>query len=548
MPSLTPYSGNLSRRQAVHLLHRSTLCYSQADIDEIVGLDAGAAVDLIFAKTAPSPNIPINPTNNQTFAFREELTDGSNAFFNRFYTQIWFFKEMLSTTAPAKEKMTFFWHTHFTNDMEKTAYGFPLYHQNELFRQNALGNFKTLCRKVCKDYAMSVYLDGWTNQAQEPNENFAREFLELFSIGKGPQVGVGNYTTYTEDDVREAARVLTGFLPVGYVPDGQIPSAPPIEIDPTTGLYQSSIWNILHDAGTKNFSAAFQNKSISTGANTVANIEAELDEFLDMIFDQEATALHICRKLYRFFCYYEIDAAIENDIIANLATTFQANNFEVLPVLKQLLKSQHFYDVDDAQTENNNIGAIVKSPLELVLGVMKYFQVDLGASVSQVAYYDTMGLLVNYLEQMDMILFKVPDVAGYAAYHQEPGWNRNWLSATNLVNRFAGFEYLTYGIPISGGIHTLYLDTVAFTQNSNYFSDPGDPNILIDTLCDDLFPFGVEATKKVALKNMLTDGDPDYYWTDAWSLFIGGGNDTVVRFRLNNIYNAILQSAEFQLS
>ena len=102
---------------------------------------------------------------------------------------------------------------------------------------------KRWLKKVCRDYAMSVFLDGWRNYVTEPNENFAREFLELYTIGKGEQIGVGDYTTYTEDDVREAARVLTGYIPVGFVPDGTIAGAPPIETDPATGLYQSSIWD-----------------------------------------------------------------------------------------------------------------------------------------------------------------------------------------------------------------------------------------------------------------------------------------------------------------
>jgi uncharacterized protein (DUF1800 family) len=547
MPSIAPFTGNLTRQQAVHLLHRASIGYAQADIDALEGMSVSAAVDFLYNQTAPDPPLPIDPNTNQSYAFREEFTNGSIPGRNRFYTQIWYLKEMFVSTAPAKEKMTLFMHTHFTNDMVKTVYGFPLYHQNELFRKYALGNFKILATKVCRDYAMSVFLDGWTNQVQNPNENFPREFLELYSIGKGSQIGPGNYTTFTEDDVREAARVLTGFLPVGFVPDGTIAGAPPIEIDSDTGLYTCSIWDIRHDAGTKNFSAAFQNTSISTGPNTVTNIEAELDAFIDMVFAQEATARNICRKLYRFFCYYEITPAIENDIITPLAATFQANNYELLPVLKQLFNSQHFFDQDDAIIENNNIGAIVKSPVELIVGAFKYFNVDLGLSLDTATYYGALGRLTTYIETMGMTLFQPPEVAGYPAYHQAPAYNRNWISATFLVSRFDAFERLTVGIPINGGALFLKIDSVDFCQNSGNFSDPSDPNILIDNLVNDLFPFGVESNKRVALKNILTDGDPDYYWTDAWIVYTGGGTDATVRIRLNNLFNAILQSAEFQL-
>lgn len=547
MPSIAPYSGNLTRQEAVHLLHRVSIGYNQTEINAITGMSASAAVDYIMNLTAPTPSPPVDPNTGLTFAFREEFTNGSTPFFSRWYTQTWYMKEMLESPALLKEKMTLFMHTHFTHDMDKTAYAFPLYHQNALFRAYALGNFKTLAKKMCRDYAMSVFLDGWTNNVQEPNENFAREFLELYTIGKGDLISLGNYTTYTEDDVREAARVLTGFMPVGMLPDNTIPGAPAIEIDPDTGLYMSSIWTILHDPGTKTFSSAFQNTSISTGANTVANVEAELDAFIDMIFNQEATAIYICTKLYRFFCYYDVTPAIENDIIVEMATTFQNNNYEIQPVLEQLFKSQHFFDQDDAIIENNNIGAIVKSPTELITGAFKYFAIDVSDTSDLVSHYTAIGLLTNYLEQMDMILFKTPEVAGYPAYHQAPIFNRNWISATNLVNRFAGFELLTSGVPVGTGF-IMKLDTVDFTENSGYFTDPGDPNELVDNLCNDLFPFGVEATKRIALKNMLTDGDPDYYWTDTWTLYANGGTDATVRVRLDNLYNAILQSAEFQLS
>lgn len=548
MASIAPHTGNLTRQQAVHLLHRACIHYTHDDVNTLEGMTANAAVTLLLNQTAPSPALPVDPTSGDTFVQREELTNGSNPALNTNYMQSWFIKQMMETSAPVKEKMTLFWHTHFTNDTDKTAYGFPLYHQNELFRAYALGNFKTLAKKVCRDYAMSVFLDGWTNQAQEPNENFAREFLELYTIGKGPIIGTGNYTTYTEDDVREAARVLTGFMPVGYVPDGTIPGAPPIETDPDTGLYRSSIWTILHDPGTKNFSSAFQNQSISTGANTVANIEAELDAFIDMIFAQEATAIHICTKLYRFFCYYEINSAIEQDIIQELAQTLITNNYEILPVLNQLFTSQHFYDLDDSIETNDNIGAIIKSPIDLIVGAFKYFNIDIGQSASLVNHYAILQAMHYFSEQMDMILFKTPEVAGYPAYHQAPAYNRNWISSSSLVNRYGGFELITVGIPLNGGAITLYFDTVDFTKNSGIYTDPSDPNVLVDTLTNDLFPFGVETDKRTTLKDMLTDGDPDYYWTDAWNLYTGGGSDSVVRVRLNNLYNAILQSPEFQLA
>ena len=147
MPSISPYTSNLSRKEAVHLLHRMTIGYTQAEINAIVGLSASNAVDFILNQTAPNPSVPIDPNTGLTFVNREEFTNGSNPGLNKAYVQGWYVREMMNSTAPAKEKMTLFMHTHFTNDHVKTAYGFPLYHQNALFRTYALGNFKTLAKK-----------------------------------------------------------------------------------------------------------------------------------------------------------------------------------------------------------------------------------------------------------------------------------------------------------------------------------------------------------------------------------------------------------------
>ena len=117
---------------------------------------------------------------------------------------------MMASGGNACEKITFFWHTHFTT--KKSLVGSTrMYYQNALFRYHALGNFRDLTKSICMDNAMLRFLDGSLNDKNNPNENFARELLELYTIGKGPQIGPENYTNYTETDVREAARVLSGY-------------------------------------------------------------------------------------------------------------------------------------------------------------------------------------------------------------------------------------------------------------------------------------------------------------------------------------------------
>ena len=279
--------------------------------------------------------------------------------------------------------------------------------------------------------AMPIPLETQTKTSVE-------SFPELYTIGKGPQIAEGNYTTYTEDDVREAAKVLTGYK-LDYT----------LAItDPDTGLPVCSINTNHHDSTDKVFSAAFQNQIIS-GTSDEAGMENELTQLVNMIFDQDATAEHIVRKLYRFFVYYQITPEVETDIILPLALQFRTGNYEILPVIETLLKSEHFFDADDAETNNNTIGAMIKSPLELLIGTVRYFQIPyLDETEDLVGHYDLLRRIHTYMELEDMELLEPPLVAGWPAYHQEPAFNRNWISSSTFAQRHnhlrkfvSGFNY-----------------------------------------------------------------------------------------------------------
>ena len=177
------------------------------------------------------------------------------------------------------------------------------------------------------------YLDGYSNKKNSPNENFAREMFELYSIGKGPQIAEGDYTNYTEDDIKAATRVLTGwelddtfaFLdPDTGLPAGKMRSH--MAGDGTTELATE------HDTGQKVFSTKFggaiiEPASLVEGFATVEAAYAELDEMIEMIFAQEETARFIARKLYRFFVYHFISEEVETDIIAPLAQELMNNDY-----------------------------------------------------------------------------------------------------------------------------------------------------------------------------------------------------------------------------
>ncbi len=520
MASLNPITGTLGRRRAAHILRRATFGPSRQDINQFAGLTADQAITQLF-----QPQVaPIPPIDYDTF-------------------KEWWLEQMLGSGNSAIEKMTFFMHTHFTTKEDVVGSGQALCHQNELFRFYSLGNFRDLSQKICLDNAMMIFLDGHDNDRNNVNENFGRELLELYTIGKGPQIGPGDYTTYTEQDVKEAARVLSG-----YRDDPDF-----LTLDIITNLPTSYVRNDggtvanAHDAGVKTFSPAFQNTVIQPNAlvGEDATVDAtldELDQLITMIFNQDETARHICRKLYRFFVYYEITPEIETDIIEPLAATFRNGNYELQPVLQQLFRSEHFYDADNAIADDDNHAAIIKSPLELITGTIRYFGVPLPATGTQ-EYLDSMqnGVLGPMVLQ-GLRLMEPFEVAGYAAYHQNPDFNRNWISHNNLARRY---EYISQ-VLTSMDDFGFQLDAVNYVENN--ITDPSDAQVIVQELVDDLLPEIITTERfDYFLNDILLDGLSMANWTTEWFTYQSSNDDSAVRAQLENLFNALMQSPEYQL-
>ena len=340
-------------------------------------------------------------------------------------TLSWWTNLMVRNGHSIIDRMAWFYHSHFTTIKSRVNRGTAIYYQIMLFRYYALKNFRELSKKICYDNAMLMHLDGRLNEKGQPNENFGREFFELYTIGKGQQVGADDYTTFTEHDVREAARVLSGYnVDFDYA-----------NIDPDTGvamgvLKGSGDTATRHDSGEKLFSERFQQtiikpiELINDEATKTAALD-ELDQFVNMIFSQPAAAQYICRKLYRYFVYYDITPQIEQDIIVPLAQVMMNNDYEMLPVLTTLLSSQHFFDTDNGVVTDDNRGAIIKSPLELEVGALRFFKVQLPDQTSDLAgFYQAYHDLMNKMSSQGLDMYEPFEVAGYAAYHQTPDYNQ----------------------------------------------------------------------------------------------------------------------------
>ncbi|HAN79228.1 MAG TPA: DUF1800 domain-containing protein, partial [Bacteroidales bacterium] len=357
MATLTPITGTLGITRAKHLLQRFTFSANRATIQQFAALTAESAFDLLTA-TLPEPEPPIDPKTGATWLNPKPDPIINSEDFKLFdYYEAWHLEIMRKSGVNITERMVWFLHTHFPVQRSIVSSTAEVYYQNKLFRKYALGNFKELFIKMITDNAMLRYIDNNQNEVNSPNENFARELLELYSIGKGEQVGADDYTNYTELDVKIAARVLTGFKNdsefANLDPDTQLPRAI-LKTDNNKRAY-------LHDAGIKTFSARFAEKSVTpneivNGYVTETAVFDELQQMISLIFEQPETAKFLVRKLYRQFVFYKISAEVETDIIVPLAELFATEKFELLPVLRKLILSQHFFDEDTALPENKRNG------------------------------------------------------------------------------------------------------------------------------------------------------------------------------------------------
>lgn len=544
MPSLTPYNQVLGSRNAKHLLRRATFRFSNEDqlrLAEMTGVDA---VNLLLEETTNALLEPYDPyPTNEPHGYWTSSGEHPNTFNGQgrkraIVTAWWWYNAQSELSL--KHKMSFFLHSCFTVGKDSGAgYSSNFYDHLRLLDQFALGNVKTLAKKMTLDNSMLNYLDNTSNNANNPNENYAREFLELFTILKGPQIGEGDYTNYTEVDVQQAARVFSGFKRRF---DRTI-------IDPDTNLPMGYGNKNQHDAEDKTFSHAFNNRVIS-GKNTIAGMFEELDEFVEMVFEKEATAKAYCRRLYRYFIKSEVSSQAESDIINPLAELLVQNNYEIAPVVAKLLSSEHFYDEDNADNSDEIFGAIIKSPIQVFSEVCSLFEVDFpDPNSNALRFYINFFIFFahnSYMRGAGLDFFNPDSVAGYPGNYQEPAFDRHWFSSNTLIARYKLVESLIYERnTISGGKNYAKLDTVKFVENNVVNADNAEK--LIKEIADLMYPESIDEDRNYHFVKILLDGYNESYWPSAWQAYKNSGDNTVVKSRLDPLITAMVNAAEFQV-
>ncbi len=371
---------------ARHLLSRTGFAPSPREIAALSGASRNQAVERLLsdarhsAAGEPPPAVVdyTRPARLGMLSDDERKAYVRQAFLDALALRGWWVGEMLTTASPLTERMTLFWHNHFVSSQQKVKSAALMYRQNVLLRRHALGNFGTLTHAVAKDPAMLVYLDSATNRRGQPNENFAREVMELFTLGEG---------NYGEADIKEAARAFTGW-----------------SVDRETGTFR---WRpAWHDSGVK----AVLGRSGNFDGSAV----------LDILLAQPATAELIVAKLWREFVSPEPEARE----VERIAAAFRASGYEIRVALRELLLAPAFW-------APANRGTLVKSPVDLVVGTLRQFEVPV----------DDARPVALLTRQLGQDLFAPPNVKGW------PG-GEDWINGTTLLARKQFVTRLFDGVPM----------------------------------------------------------------------------------------------------
>lgn len=589
---LPPFSGLLGTKRAAHLLHRATFGPTKGQIDLFSTLTTSQAIDQLFNQSLPDPKLPIDPLTGLEWFIRGRTEANSSEEELQDFFKGWFIAQMLSSgvdssislSYAAREKIVFFLHTILTTIQTKVNNSRSLYFQNQLFRKFSLDknlsaeyNFKTLTKKISVDNAMLRLLDGNLNVKGSVNENYARELLELYSIGRGlegtlpPATIPGDYFNFKEQDVRAAAQVLSGWEldPSFSTLDSTVTLDRAGTIQLPRGKVRGSAINAnAHDNTPKQFSERFNNAVIQpnplllTGTNaTEASALDEISQLIELIYSKPETSRNFCRRIYRYFVYHEITQTIDDTIIAELANTFVSNGYKIQPVLEDLFSSQHFYEAANGILDDH-FGSIIKSPLDLTIGTLRMFHVQLPDYTTQTEeFYENTNDILASLNKMGMNFYEPFDVAGYDAYHQYPIYHRSWISTNFLVKRYEFIRELVSENQLMPG--KLVIDPVSFVQIHIHHTIASDARLLIIELARYFLPLsdnltydsnaddhaGLTAERmnyflNAFLKSPQIDADPEGAWSFRWNNPV---DMEVVRRQLENLFNAMLQSPEYQL-
>jgi uncharacterized protein (DUF1800 family) len=587
---ITPYTGTFGRSELIHLLKRAMFGVKKADIDFFAGKTVSEVVDTLTATSSfPTAltSYPLrdyaSPYNGGTTASGAAKTSSidwgdvpmggewgkagtlikdcfsgcgdlgindttADNFWRDRSLQKWNLGLHLNQDRSVFEKLVLFWLNHFAYNSITQNYSQRSFTYVQLVRTSVNADLRDFAKGITKNPGYLMYLNGRDNTKNAPDENFAREIQELFCIGKE----VPFDKRYTEDDVKAFAKALTGHSdqPSGFLGAG----------------YQFIPSN--HQGGNKQLSAFYSNKVITGATNpTATSGDDELNQLINVMFDDvdknittlvgtefegwsraDVVADFIVKKIYRTFCFSYIDQNTKTNIIKPLANLYKQSSFKLLPVVKALLKSEHFFHM-------RNRGALIKAPYDATIGLLR--TTDGEAFVNNTTDAQQRYTHLNALHQQTLGMgggaIESPNVAGWAPYYQEPQYHQLWLNSDTLPKR-QDFAKRYCG---NGGAGTWdftsysgTLDHIAFCKT---LTNPSDPNALIDELGELFLGIPLTANQKSTLKTqaLLNNQTQDSYWTQAWTAAAATNASATAKTTATNLlkklFDTMVRLEEFQL-
>ena len=365
----------------------------------------------------------------------------------------WWIIRMTQNSKNITEQMTLFWHNFFATAQSKVFFPQAMYEQNKIFREYGLGNFKELLRRVTFGPAMMIWLDIHRSKKHNPNENFSRELMELFTLG------VDNYS---QNDIVEASRAFTGYVTNGVETNYDYENLVGNDIH----------WDEWHDFGNKTVLG-------QTGQWTG-------DDIINIILEQENCAKHICRRIYKWFVYENVNESV----VEEMADVLRDNNYEIRPALEFLFKSEHFYD-------NNYRGALIQNPIGFLPGLIRKF------GMQNFTFPD--GFLLRSVGVLGMTPLEPPDVNGWIGY-------RSWINSITLpLRKLVGCSLVTGSSPF--GSFDFTVDVRSMAQSMYSSNDPGYASEqIVRKLAFVLIGIPLSNELETRMLDILLDGAEPYDW------------------------------------
>lgn len=569
--SLTPYTGNFGHEQQKHLLNRTMVGLCKRHLDDLENVGLEDALDLIL-----TPELFDEPVNNYyhqlTAADYEELYNNEDVpagdpFINRPYTNnesgeleqfgherytaivSWVNQRIYKQDTSIHWKLFIFLHNLVPTRCFDLGHKAAFLYIKLLF-EACFGSYKEFIYNVTQDPSMLDFLNLALSQKDTPDENYAREVQELFTVGKRP------FAQFTENDVREIARALVGWT---YDYEKLVFS----EGTDSHVVFEDN----NHDIGDKAFSTFYNNQTIK--GKSGMDGQQELQEVVDMLFNTEESGIYLCRRLYQFFVYPILTPEIESQIITPLAQVFKDNDHSLVAVLRVLLGSEHFYD---AAIPNS----IIKSPMDYNMGMLKELMITEGHRVywdgeelhqeqftpnhpafldveidKTTLSYNLFGQSLHWSSyNQGMQLFTPPNVSGWPAFYQEPVYDMFWINSLTIKSRKQAahwfrwglwlYSYEDQGVSLKYDLHS-YLST---------YRNPADFEDFFNEFNERLCGAPVGSSTYITLKKELLGNINEMHWEEYINDFLSDPTKEIlsaVQWRFDNVLFKVFELSVYHI-